>query len=326
MRPPATPRRPAVRSATPQSAVKPAKKTAKKRAKKEPAARKPAASKPAAKQGLARRASRSKPMARARDAQPSARAGLSATARVSQAFRARLAERHDAGRRLAWRRSAIVIGVLAALLAVAWVLLASSFLALDRESVQITGASEYVPAESVEAALAPHVGTPLLRVDTGEIAEQIQDLDAVADVAVTRSWPDGLAVTLVSRTPVAATEDGARWVLIDADGIQVATRSEAPEDLPEVDVPLDEAGRTSAAVEAVLTVLGELPESLLEQVGEAGATGTAQVTLELSNGATVRWGSAVENSYKAAVLEVLLEERSASYYDVSVPSSPATRP
>lgn len=50
------------------------------------------------------------------------------------------------------------------------------------------------------------------------------------------------------------------------------------------------------------------------------------MTLELSNGATVRWGSAVENSYKAAVLEVLLEERSASYYDVSVPSSPATRP
>lgn len=304
MRPPAAPRRPPVRSATPKNATKPAKKLR-------------------AKRDLAKRASHSKPMARAADARSGAR---TKGARVSDSLRARLAERSHAVRRVIWKRAAAALGVLAAVLAVAWFLLASPVLALDRDSVQIAGASEYVPPESVEAAIAPHVGTPLLRVDTREIAEQIQDLDAVAEATVTRSWPDGLMVSMVSRTPVAATEDGGRWVLIDAEGIQVATRSEAPGDLPEVDVPLDEAGRTSLAVEAVLTVLGELPESLLEQVAEAGATGTAQVTLELSEGATVRWGSAEENGYKAAVLTVLLEERDASYYDVSVPSSPATRP
>lgn len=321
MRPPAAPRRPPVpaRSA-------PKKSAAKRSASKKTASAKTVGRKPASKKELAKRASRSKPMARTTAARQSANAARSATARVSTSLRARLAERSQAGRRLIWKRAAAVAGALGAVIAVAWLLLASPVLALDRDSIQISGASEYVPSAAVEEAIDPHLGTPLLRVDTGAIAQQIQELDAVAEVTVTRSWPDGLTVTMNSRAPVAATENEGRWVLIDAEGIQVATRSEAPGDLPEVDVPLDEAGRTSVAVEAVLTVLGELPESLLERVDEAGATGTAQVTLELGDGATVRWGSAEENEYKAAVLEVLLEANSASYYDVSVPSSPATRP
>ena len=48
------------------------------------------------------------------------------------------------------------------------------------------------------------------------------------------------------------------------------------------------------------------------------------ITLHLTGDAEVRWGSAAQSVEKAAVLRALLHHK-ASYYDVSVPSEPATR-
>ena len=49
-----------------------------------------------------------------------------------------------------------------------------------------------------------------------------------------------------------------------------------------------------------------------------------RISLELTGGATVVWGSADESEDKAAVLEVLLRQK-ASVYDVTAPGRPTIK-
>ncbi|MHB1065009.1 MAG: cell division protein FtsQ/DivIB, partial [Georgenia sp.] len=161
------------------------------------------------------------------------------------------------------------------------------------------------------------------RVSTGGVADRLGELPAVQDVRVVRAWPRGLTVTVVARVPVAAAASAEGWVLVDADGVRIATVAAVPEGLPEVTVPLETSAETAPAVSAVLTVLGALPEDLIGQVAQAGATGSAQVTLVLDDGALVRWGSAEENALKIEVLRVLRQQPT-SVYDVSAPRAPTT--
>lgn len=242
---------------------------------------------------------------------------------VSTGLAARMAERARASRHLLRRRVLVAAGVLVALLALGWLLLVSPVLALDGERIDVVGASGTVDPAAVTDLVEPELGTPLLRVDTGEVADRVASLTTVKEALVARSWPDGLVVTVVPRVPVAAASTPEGWVLVDADGVQVGSADQVPPGIPRVTVPLGQSDETAPAVEAVLAVLGTLPPDLLTQVAEAGAASREQVTLTLVDGAQVRWGSADESELKAAVLAVL-RQQPAGVYDVSVPRAPTT--
>lgn len=237
-------------------------------------------------------------------------------------FLERLAEQARARRRLAWRKMLLVVGVVAVLGGVAWALLMSPLLALDVAEVTVSGVGEgtTVPREDVMSLVEERAGTPLPRLDTGALAEDVRAITTVRSVSVTRTWPRGLAVDVVPREPVAAAtaEDG--LVLLDEDGVVVGTAEEAPEGLPRVTVPL-EGERAGETLSAVLTVLAELPAGLRAEVATADAANPAAISLELTDGAEVLWGSVEESELKAAVLAVL-REREASLYDVTVPRAP----
>ncbi|WP_152192059.1 cell division protein FtsQ/DivIB [Georgenia satyanarayanai] len=237
-------------------------------------------------------------------------------------FLERLAEQARARRRLAWRKVLLVVGVLAVLGGIAWALLLSPLLALDVTEVAVSGVGEgtTVPREEVVALVEERAGTPLTRLDTGALADDVRAITTVRSVTVTREWPRGLAVDVVPREPVAAAtaEDG--LVLLDADGVVVGTAQETPQDLPRVTVPL-EGARAGQTLSAVLSVLAELPPDLRAEVDTAGAVNPASIRLELTDGAEVLWGSVEESELKAAVLAVL-REREASVYDVTVPRAP----
>ncbi|PYF99826.1 cell division protein FtsQ [Georgenia satyanarayanai] len=237
-------------------------------------------------------------------------------------FLERLAEQARARRRLAWRKVLLAVGVLAVLGGIAWALLLSPLLALDVAEVTVSGVGEgtTVPREEVMALVEEHAGTPLTRLDTGALADDVRAITTVRSATVTREWPRGLAVDVVPREPVAAAtaEDG--LVLLDADGVVVGAAEEAPEGLPRVTVPL-EGERAGETLSAVLTVLAELPPDVRAEVDTAGAANPASIRLELTDGAEVLWGSVEESELKAAVLAVL-REREASVYDVTVPRAP----
>ena len=189
----------------------------------------------------------------------------------------------------------------------------------------MSGGGPWVDQAAVLALASTQEGTALLRVDTGAIQEQLQALPGVAQANVQRAFPRGLTLEITPREGVALVRlDDASVQLVGGDGVVITTMEEAaaPGELPvlTVDMAMPDAG---TAVNEALTVLATMPTELRAQVAEAGATGPRTVTLVLTDGAEVVWGSAQEAELKAAVLATLLPV-GADHYDVSEPKTPIT--
>ncbi|MDD9206665.1 FtsQ-type POTRA domain-containing protein, partial [Georgenia sp. 10Sc9-8] len=113
---------------------------------------------------------------------------------VSTGLRDRLAERDAAARRLLLRKVLLTLLALAVLAAVGWLLLISSVLALRAEEVTVAGTGTTVQPGDVRAAVEPAIGTPLARVDVGQMRERVAAVPNVRSVDVARDWPHGLTV------------------------------------------------------------------------------------------------------------------------------------
>ncbi|GIG37248.1 cell division protein FtsQ/DivIB [Cellulomonas pakistanensis] len=255
---------------------------------------------------------------------------------VSQGSAARFAERARARRRLAWRQILIAAGVVAVVGALAWLLLLSPVLALDAEQVEVTGAGTVVAVDQVRDVVDDEAGTPLPRLDTGALRERLLDVPGVRDATVSRTWPRGLTVALVSREPVAAvpesndvvaqaqgdeTLDAGGFALVDMDGVKVGRADAPPEGLPVVEVPVGDA----RILAATLGVLESLPADLRADIGQVSAGTQDTVRFTLRDGATVEWGSAQDSALKVAVLKALRaapETAGSARYDVSAPTMP----
>lgn len=243
---------------------------------------------------------------------------------VSMRMRERLAERKRTERRRAMSRGGRVVAVIAAVLAVVWVIAASPLFALDGDKIELSGVSREISADDVQAVLDSHVGDSLLTMNVPHIANQLRDLTGVRDATVERVWPQGLRVTLIARDPVAAIPSGEQFVLLDADAVEVGTVDAVPTGLPIMDVPLGDA----RVLEAALTVIRSLPSAVLERVEGLGAQTEDSVTFSLREGPRVEWGSADDSALKAQVLTVLLDSGQAPagvVVDVSAPTLPITR-
>jgi cell division protein FtsQ len=170
-------------------------------------------------------------------------------------------------------------------------------------------------------------GVPLPRIDTVGLREEILAMNAVKDVEITRAWPDGLAVRLTSREPVAAVpQQGDVHALMDAEGVRVGTAKEVPDNLPSIVVSLanGEAGRR--AMNAALEVLGALPRNLAGDIQTVSAATQDDVRTTLKDGRVIRWGSGAQVELKTKVAQTLLRaEPSATTIDVSSPALPVTR-
>jgi cell division protein FtsQ len=220
------------------------------------------------------------------------------------------AERSDRRRRLL-RLLGRGLLVLVPLLAVAWAVLGSSWLALDR--VEVTGTSR-LEAREVVAAVPVPTGTPLARIDTSAVEEQIAALPPVAQVTVRRDWPGTLTVTVTERTAVAGVPVDGGVQLVDRTGVPFATESERPPGLVTLDVA--DAGPDDRATLAALQVHADLPEELRRLVTEVHAPSVQAVTLKLVDGRSVVWGGPSGTATKAAAVLALLD-RPGTEFDVS---------
>jgi cell division protein FtsQ len=222
-----------------------------------------------------------------------------------------------------WRRTAVVVlAVLGIVAAGTWALYGSGLLAV--RSVVITG-THLVPKSEVLAAAGIRPGTPLIRVDTGQIAARVEMIRQVRSAQVSRSWPDRVVITVRERTAalaVAAPAGG--FDLVDPDGVVVRWAARRPPDLP---LYLATSGVTSLRgdpdVSAAAAVLAELPAKLRRSVALVTAASPDQVTLRLAGGITVLWGGADYASAKARELAVLMRMH-ARYYDVSAQGTAMT--
>jgi cell division septal protein FtsQ len=240
-----------------------------------------------------------------------------------------LRSRRRSRRRLSPRRRLLVtlatVLVLGGL--VAWVLLGSPLLAV--RAVQVDGA-DGLSEEQVVATAGIAEGTPLVRVDTEAAAARVAALPQVASVEVTRGWPNTVVVTLAERVPVAVVADGGTRRLVDATGLVFDTITGT---VPDGVVPLDvaEPGPDDAATAAALSALTALPRDVRDEVTGVAARTADDVTLTLTDGRSVLWGSADRTDRKAEVLAALLQQIQsgeldpADTLDVSTPDSVVLR-
>jgi cell division protein FtsQ len=192
-----------------------------------------------------------------------------------------------------------------------WVLLGSSLLGVDK--VVVSGEHRLTVAEVTRAAAVPR-GTPLARVDTAAVARRVRTIDAVASVKVTRSWPNRLRVTVVERTAAVVVQDSGHYDLLDDQGVRVESVATLPRGVIRLQV-----GTASGTREAALEVVRSLPLRLRRVVRVVRASTPADVSLVLSGGRVVVWGSPDESPAKVAAAMALLK-LPGRVYDVSSPT------
>ncbi|MHA7277710.1 cell division protein FtsQ/DivIB [Arthrobacter sp. Hz1] len=226
------------------------------------------------------------------------------------------------------RRRNLVLGLIVLVLLMAGLLVYVIFSpALALRSVDVSG-NTLVTAEEATAALEPLLGEPLPQIADEEVEQLLEGFAPIESVTVAAVPPSGLAITIRERVPVAILQNNEQFVLIDADGRQLAS----VKDRDAVQLPLIDGGTeavNSEVFSSIATVLAALPESILNQLGHASADSVDSVKLSLTTDQTIFWGSAEGNKAKASVLEALLTappaDPPAKEFDVSTPSSPVTR-
>ncbi|MEU0438541.1 MULTISPECIES: FtsQ-type POTRA domain-containing protein [unclassified Streptomyces] len=239
-------------------------------------------------------------------------------------------------RRLGRRRLRTII-VLTLVLLIAgpgtlWVLYGSSWLRVER--VSVSGTRVLTPQQVRDAADVP-VGAPLVSVDTDAIEARLrQRLPRIDAVDVVRSWPHGIGLKIVERTPVLLVEKSGKFIEVDDEGVRFATVSDAPKGVPLLELAVSRTGSAAASlrrfgtdrlVREAVTVAGDLPSAVAHRTRQVEVRSFDDISLRLTDGRTVAWGSAEQGRAKARALTALMKAApGARHFDVSVPTAPAS--
>ena len=178
-----------------------------------------------------------------------------------------------------------------------------------------------VTHEEVTNAVAVEPGTPLLQIDTDTVAERVAAIRRVASVRVQREYPSTLRVTVVEREPVVVKDypDGPH--LFDRDGVDFAI-APPPPGVPYLDTK--NPGPNDPPTKAALEVMTSLRPEVAAQVARVDAPSVAAITLQLTDGRQVVWGTTDRTEEKALKLGALLTQPGKTY-DVSSPDLPTVK-
>jgi cell division protein FtsQ len=219
-----------------------------------------------------------------------------------------------------WKVAFFAVMIVAILAAAAWALLGSSLLTV--RSVRVSG-TRLVPEAAVLRAAAIRPRIPLIRIDTAQVARQVEQLTEVQSAQVSRDWPNTVVISVRERTPALAIAQQGSFELVDEFGVVVRSTASRPWRVPLLQSPPAGSLRGSAQVRAAVVVLDELPAPLRGRVTAVNVPAADQVTLDLRGGVTVVWGGTDKPGAKAAELTILMRTH-ASYYDVSDPGTAVT--
>ncbi len=191
--------------------------------------------------------------------------------------------------------------------------------ALAARAVTVNGAKVLSKNEVLDAA-GVKAGTPLVWVDPTTVAERVSGLPAVAQVTVSRDWPDRVHIAVTERKPRLAIPAGGGYLLADAYGVVFQAVENAPSGLVVV-----EADPTSQQVLVdVGTVFSSLSAATAAKVSRLEAPTRDGIVLRLRDGSRVVWGSAEDSALKSQVLDALLP-LGGTVFNVSAPGFPTRR-
>ena len=226
----------------------------------------------------------------------------------------RLSARNVKGLRL------IIWSVVLGIVSVALALVLYFTPAMSARSVVVTGVGTVTQEEVLDVA-AVRLGTPLLQINTGEVADRVAGIRRVASARVQREYPSTVRITVVERIPIVVKDfpDGPH--LYDRDGVDFAT-APPPPGLPYIDVA--DPGPADPPTRAALEVMTALRPEVVAQVSRVAAPSVSSITLTLADGRTVVWGTTDRTDEKAEKLAALLTQPG-RVYDVSSPDLPTVK-
>ncbi len=231
---------------------------------------------------------------------------------------------HAARRRLT-RATAFL--ALPALIATFFLVLHTSLFAVA--SVAVAGEHE-TPASAIVAIAGLNSRPPLIDVNPAAVAARIESLPWIKTAVVVRHWPKSVAIRVTERTPVAeASIRRHRWELFDSVGRALGfttLRSSGLVRLREV-APMPSPGAVaSAGLGDEIALADALPLALVPQVREVTSSPSGDLSVVLSTGPEVIFGSATALADKVVALSTLLADHvslvGVTSINVSVPSSP----
>ncbi|GAA2414839.1 cell division protein FtsQ [Streptomyces glaucosporus] len=214
-----------------------------------------------------------------------------------------------------------------------WLLYGSPWLRV--EGVTVEGERVLTERQVLETAAVP-VGDPLVSVDPEEVERRLRDgLLRIDSVEVVRSWPHGIEVRVAERRPVAVMAEDAHdggdrgYAEVDDEGVRFGTVAERPAGVPLLVVDLaDSPSRHRFGAERMrreaVKVASALPGGVRGDTRTIRVRSYDSITLELTGGRTVVWGSSERSAAKADSLVLLMKAADgAERFDVSVPGAPA---
>lgn len=232
---------------------------------------------------------------------------------VSSGLAQRCQEIAQVKRRRQLRRVAISVLITLVVVALGYLFWFSPVFAFDPAQTRVMGASAQAPAKAVKDEVSTYAGKPLLRVPTRRIASSLQNENPwIKQAQVKREFPQGLAIYLTLRQPVARTAQGAvvdlEGKVLPANGLEVSKLVEVGSNCPQA--------RATDCFKSVTQVINSLPPELKEKMDSAQVVRLDNVELQLKSGGKVVWGASRDNQKKAQVLTVLLQ-RGGSVYNVT---------
>ena len=182
--------------------------------------------------------------------------------------------------------------------------------------VTVTGVRA-LSADQVRAAAGVPDGRPLARVDTGAVADHVRALPGVERVAVARSWPGTLRITITERHGVAVVKRAGAYWLVDPDGVVFQRAGRAGRSCRCSTSPT--SGRTTRPRRRRWPRSPRCRRGCWPGSPPCGRRPRSRSRSTLTDGRTVFWGGGEDSAAKAAVLGALLS-RPGRHYDVSTPS------
>ncbi|MFK3678786.1 FtsQ-type POTRA domain-containing protein [Microbacterium sp. NPDC090218] len=184
------------------------------------------------------------------------------------------------------------------------------------EKITVVGAASLDPA-AIEAALGDQMGTPLALVDSSEVKAALLAFPLIETYSLEARPPHDLTVRIVERTPVGVIRSDAGYTLVDAAGVALSTTADQPAGQPLIEV---DGGVESTAFRSAGLVVRSLPSDVRAQLTGVSASTQDDVTLTLSTGLTIVWGSAEKSAYKAVTLSAaMVAHPNAGSIDVTSP-------
>jgi cell division protein FtsQ len=197
----------------------------------------------------------------------------------------------------------------------------------DIDEVRISGTTSIARETVLEAAgLAER--RFLVDISTSKTAERLEQLSWVEQATVTKDWPGALEISILERTPVAATPIEGGVALFDATGRILGAALEPPPGVLEVRFPggvgatgsfLDKAGRGAVEIAAAM------PEELIGRVAAVQTTAAGEAEVLIRPSLVVRMGPPSDVAAKVVALRTMVEKadlRNVRLIDVRVPSAP----